>query len=101
MVTLVHEIWEVIDDRGSVLPALGLAGPDGDGFRERLHEDAREDGLEPPRCVGTFEAGSHFEAMTIYYRRYNRGEYTADLASDREPYPEEWARRQAGEQRGL
>jgi hypothetical protein len=68
MATLVHEIWETIDDRGGVLPSLELAGPDGDDLRKRLHEDAHEEGLEPPRCVRTSEVGSHFEAMTIYYR---------------------------------
>jgi hypothetical protein len=38
MATLVHEIWETIDDRGGVLPSLGLAGPDGDDLRKRLRE---------------------------------------------------------------
>ena len=95
MAKLVHEIWETIDDRGQVIPALGLAGPDGDDFRRLLHEHARADGLAPPRCVQRFEAESHVEAMTIYYRRYGRGKYTTDFAPDREPYPEEWARRQA------
>ena len=92
---LVHEIWETIDERGHVLPALGLAGPDGDDFRKLLHEHARQDGLGPPRCVRTFEAESHFEAMTIYYGHYNWGEYTTEFASDLDFYPEEWALRQA------
>jgi hypothetical protein len=59
---------EVTDDRGHVLPGLCLAGPDGEDFRKRLREDPLEDGLGPPHCVRTFEASSHFEAMTIYYR---------------------------------
>jgi hypothetical protein len=88
MVKLIHEIWEVTDNRGCVLPALILAGPDGEAARKLL----REEGV--PECVHRFEAGSHFEAMTIYYRHYGRGEYTTDFASDREPYPEDWARRQ-------
>jgi hypothetical protein len=97
MAKLVHEIWETIDDHGQVLPALALAGRDGDGLRELLHENAREDGHRPPRRVRTFEAGSHFEAMTIYYRHYDRGEYTSDFAADREPYPDDWAQRQSVE----
>jgi hypothetical protein len=87
MAKLVHEIWEETDDRGQVLPSLGLAGPDGEGFRKLLREDAR--------CVRRFEAESHFEAMTIYYRHYGWGEYTSDLAPDREPYPDHWAQRQS------
>jgi hypothetical protein len=81
MAKLIHEIWEETDDLGQVHPALGLAGPDGEGFRKLLREDAR--------CVHRFEAGSHFEAMAIYYRHYGWGEYTSDFAWDREPYPEE------------
>jgi hypothetical protein len=88
MAKLVHEIWEVTDNRGGVLPALILAGPDGEAARKLLGEEG------VPKCVGRFEAGSHFEAMTIYYRHYGRGDYRTDFVSDREPYPEERARRQ-------
>jgi hypothetical protein len=95
MARLVHEIWEVTDDHGHVLPGLCLAGPGGDGFRKLLHEGAREDGRGAPRRIHKFEAGSHFEAMTIYYRHYGRGEYASDFASDHEPYPDEWAQRQS------
>ena len=94
MAKLLHEIWETMDGRGQVLPALGLAGPDGDSFRKLLHEHAREDGFAPPRCVRTFEAENNFDAMTIYYQHYGWGAYPTDFASDRERYPEEWARRQ-------
>jgi hypothetical protein len=86
MAILVHEIWEDVGDDGGVLPGLCLAGPDGEAFRNLLRRDAR--------CAGRFEAGSHFEAMTIYYRHYGWGRYTSDLASDREPYPEGWSERQ-------
>jgi hypothetical protein len=55
---LVHEIWEDVGDDGNVLPGLCLAGPDGEAFRKLTHEDAR--------CIDRFEAGSHFEAITIY-----------------------------------
>ena len=89
MVKLVHEIWQMTDDRGRMLSALSLAGPDGEPFRRMLrheHEDAT--------CVHKFEAESHFEAMTIYYRHLGRGEYSSEFPMDREPYPHEWALRQ-------
>jgi hypothetical protein len=95
MAKLVHEIWEVIDDRGQVLPAVCLAGPDGEAFRKRLEKDALEESQSPPRCVRRFEANSHFEAMTIYYRHYGWGVYTTNFASDRDPYPDDWVPRQA------
>jgi hypothetical protein len=94
MAKLVHEIWEVIDDSNQVLPAVCLAGPDGEAFRKLLHQDALADGLGCPRCVRNFQANSHFEAMTIYHRHYDWDAYTTDFASDREPYPDDWARRQ-------
>jgi hypothetical protein len=84
MTILIHEIWEVLDDDGQVLPACLFAGPRGDEGR-RL--------LGPNAClVHTFKAGSHFEAMTIYYDFYRWGVYTTDHASDVEPYPDEWAK---------
>jgi hypothetical protein len=87
MAMLVHEIWEDVGDDGSVLPGLCLAGPDGEAFRKLLHRDAR--------CTVRFEAGSYFEAMTIYYRHHGWGAYTTDFASDREPYLEDRAQRQS------
>jgi hypothetical protein len=86
MAKLIHEIWETFDDRGDVLPGVCLAGPDGDGFRKLQDGNAR--------CVRRFEAGSHFEAMTIYHHHYGWGEYTTDQAWDHQPYPEDWAERQ-------
>ena len=94
MAMLVHEIWETVGKNGHVLPGCCLAGPDGDGFRELLHADASNKGISAPRYVCSFEAGCHFEAMTIYYRHYGWGEYTTDIAWDREPYPDDWAQRQ-------
>jgi hypothetical protein len=94
MAKLIHEVWEVTDERGQVLPALFLAGPDGEGARKLLHEHAVEDGLSAPKCVRRFEADSHFEAMTIYYRLYDRGDYTSEFAADHDPYPDDWAQRQ-------
>jgi hypothetical protein len=87
MAKLTHEIWEELDEHGNVLPGVCLAGPDGEGFRKLQNKNAR--------CVLRFEAGSHFDAMTTYYRLYGWGEYTSDFTSDREPYPDEWARRQS------
>ena len=87
MAMLVHEIWEDVGDDGSVLPGVCLAGPDGDAFRKHLHPDAR--------CADRFEAGSHFEVMTIYYRHYGWGDYASSFASDRSPYPEDWEIRQS------
>jgi hypothetical protein len=91
LANLIHEIWEVIDDRGQVLPSLVLAGPDGDAARKLLREEAGEDNQAAPRCVLRFEAESHDEAMQLYYRHYGRGQYVSEFVCDREPYPEEWA----------
>ena len=88
MATLIHEIWED-EDEGSISQGVCLAGPDGDDFRKLLGGRAR--------CVHRFEAGCHFEAMTIYYRLYGRGIYTSDFAADHEPYPDDWAQRQANQ----
>jgi hypothetical protein len=83
MATLIHEIWKDEDNMEGVC----LAGPDGDDFRRLLGSKAK--------CVRRFEAGSHFEAMTIYYHLCSRGTYTSDFAADRDPYPDDWAQRQA------
>ena len=83
MAILIHEVWEDLNG----LPGLCLAGPDGDGFRELLDK--------PARLVRRFKAGSHFEAMTIYYDFLGEGVYTSDFAIDREPYPDDWAERQS------
>ena len=86
MATLIHEVWEEIGERGEALPGLCHAGPSGDGFREQLKPNAR--------LVRTFEANSHFEAMTIYYRLYGWGDYTTEFAIDYEPFPQAWAEEQ-------
>jgi hypothetical protein len=83
MATLIHEVWEDLDDDGQILSSVCLAGPDGDGFRALLSSNARR--------VATFSASCHYEAMTKYYAMYGRGDYTTDQAWDYEPYPEEWA----------
>jgi hypothetical protein len=86
MVILLHEIWEHLDEDGQHLPGCCLAGPDGEAFRRLLGPNAR--------LIHTFEAGSHFEAMTIYNRLVGYGAYTSDHPWDMEPYPAEWATRQ-------
>ncbi len=90
MAVLVHEVWEWIDD-GMVLHACCLAGPLGDGCRRSLGSATR--------LLTTFEASSHFAAMTVYNRYLGRGTYTTHEPWDHEPYPDEWLteeRRQTG-----
>ena len=89
MATLIHEIWLCPDDQGQWLPACLLAGPDGDAARRLLEPGSR--------LIHTFEAASHFEAMTAYYRFMDFGTYTTDQAWDYQPYPEDRAQRQRGE----
>ena len=86
MALLQHEVWEEPDGDGGRLPGLCLAGPDGDGFRALLRPGAR--------CVHTFAAGSHFEAMTIYHQMLGREPYVTDHDEDHAPYPDAWALRQ-------
>jgi hypothetical protein len=64
----------------------------GDGARALLGPGAR--------LVGTFEAGSTFEAMTRYNERLGRGPWMTDIAQDHEPYPDEWRRIQDGSSTG-
>ena len=63
---VLHEVWL----GGEELGCLCLSGPEGDGARAML-----EPGAE---LVWTFEASSHFEAMTLYYQFRGWGEYTTD-----------------------
>ncbi len=83
---LLHEVWEDPGEDGRSLHSLQYAGPLGDGARRRLGPRAR--------LLTTFEAGSHFEAMTIYYRLMGWGEYTTDQPWDYQPYPDEWFKEQ-------
>jgi hypothetical protein len=78
---LVHEVWEEISD-GMVLHTCCLCGPRGADCRHTLATGAR--------LLTTFEAGSHFEAMTAYHRYLDREAYTTDQAWDHQPYPTEW-----------
>lgn len=84
MAMLTHEIWVGPDG----LPGLCLSDPDGDGFRA----------LQEPGSVlvGTFEAGSHLEAMSKYHAFLGRGDYRSDFNEDAAPYPDEWLEVQRG-----
>jgi hypothetical protein len=74
---LLHEIWE--DAEG--LSGLVLAGEKGAAARQLLQQEGH-------KLIHTFYAASHFEAMTIYYAYYHRGEYTTELETDKLPYSE-------------
>jgi len=80
---LKHELWK--DVGGDEYPELTfcLAGPHGDGARGLLSPKAE--------LIWMVDAGSHFEAMTAYYRFMGWGEYTTDQEWDTRPYPEEWS----------
>ena len=87
MADLLHEIWVDAGESGVEMEGCCLAGPDGDAFRRRLQPSAR--------LLRTFEAGSHFEAMSTYHRLLGREPYVSDLAQDHAPYPDEWRDRQS------
>jgi hypothetical protein len=86
MVKLLHEVWEDTEADGQSLSGCCLAGPDGDAFRKLLSSNAH--------MIYGFEAGSHFEAMTTYYRLMGWGVYTTTESRDVEPYPADWLTRQ-------
>jgi hypothetical protein len=81
MARLKHEVW--IDTDG--LEMCCLAGPDGDEARGLLEPGAK--------LLWTFEAGSHFEAMTIYHQHLGREPHASSEASDAAPYPGKWKER--------
>jgi len=74
-------VWEEINN-GMLLHTCCLCGPRGDACRRTLTPGGR--------LLTRFEAGSHFEAMTIYHRLLGREMYASQQASDHEPYPDEW-----------
>jgi hypothetical protein len=86
MSRLVHEIWEETTDDGMILHSCCLAGVLGAECRKSLAPNAR--------LLSTFEAGSHFEAMTIYHEYLDREKYTTIYEQDYLPYPREWADKQ-------
>jgi hypothetical protein len=83
---LLHEVWEDFGEQGESLHSLQFAGPRGEDARRWLGPKAR--------LIATIEAGSHYEAMTLYHQMLGREPYTTNQPSDHEPYPEEWIRDQ-------
>lgn len=79
---LLHEVWEDFGDEGESLPCLVYSGRLGDEARSLLSPQAR--------LLTTFEAGSHFEAMTIYHKLMGWGKYFTAQPWDDQPYPAEW-----------
>jgi len=82
MATLKHELW--VDPEG--LDTFLLAGP--------LRDDARKQLPAGSKLIWTVEAGSHFDAMSKYYKYRGLGKYESDQAWDFKPYPEEWLKAQ-------
>jgi hypothetical protein len=78
MAILLHELWLEEDNEQTFC----LAGPMGDSARALLSPNAK--------LVWTVEAGSHFEAMTKYYKYMNLGLYKTNQDWDKKPYPDEW-----------
>ena len=68
MAILKHELW--VDTEG--FDRFFPAGPMGDAARNLLPAGSK--------LVWTVEAGSHFEAMTKYYRHKGWGTYTTNQA---------------------
>jgi hypothetical protein len=79
---LIHELWEDTEEGTSM---VCLAGQRGEGARSLLSSNAR--------LTWTFEAESHYEAMTVYYSHMGWGEYATDQEQDFQPYPDEWSER--------
>jgi hypothetical protein len=75
MAMLRHEVW--IDADG--LPMCCLAGANGDAARKNLESGAK--------LVWTFEAESHFEAMTKYHQYLGREPYATEHPEDFISYP--------------
>lgn len=51
---------------------------------------------EGATLVWTFEAGSHFEAMTKYNAHVGYEPHATEFPQDHEPYPDEWLAVQQG-----
>ena len=73
-----HEPW----DEGENGLTFCLAGPMGNGARDIFGAAGR--------LVWEVEAGSHFEAMTLYWEHMGWGSYTTDQDWDHQPYTSEW-----------
>ncbi len=79
---LLHELWQDTGEGDYGHYTFCHAGPLGDGARASLSPKAK--------LIWTVEAGSHFEAMTLYYQFMGWGEYTTHHEWDFKPYPDEW-----------
>jgi hypothetical protein len=74
---VIHELWT--NDEG--LDMFCLGGEHGDAARKLLEPDYK--------LVWTCEAGSHFEAMTIYYQFRGYGEFITEfIDEDKKTYKE-------------
>jgi hypothetical protein len=74
---MLHELW--VDSEG--LDTFVLAGPMDDEKRMLIGPEAK--------VVWTVEAGSHFEAMSLYYEYRGWGIYTTQYPeNDMKPYEE-------------
>lgn len=72
---MLHELW----DEGGGEQTFCLAGPRGDAARALLQPGSK--------LIWTVEASSYFEAMTLYYRYMDWGEYVTDFPElDHVPY---------------
>ena len=72
-----HEIW--LDSEG--LTGLCLSGAKGNGARELMQVDGA-------KLIHSFYASSHYDAMTIYYKYMNWGQYNTNQEKDKQLYPE-------------
>jgi hypothetical protein len=74
MAKVKHEVW--VDKHG--LTALCFADERGNGARKLLDEGSK--------MIHTIYAESHFEAMTLYYKFMDWGEYETSFEIDKTPY---------------
>jgi len=72
-----HELWSNEEE----LDTFCLSGEHGDSSRKQLEPDSK--------IIWTCKAGSHFEAMTMYYEFRGWGLYTTDFPEhDKKSYKE-------------
>lgn len=69
-----YQVWKSPDG----LTTVCFADERGDASRDLLEHGST--------LIHTFSAGSHYEAMTIYYQFMGWGGYTTPFEQDKEPY---------------
>ncbi len=74
MAKIKHDIWE--DPEGLTL--LCFSGELGAESRKLLKPNSK--------IIRSFDADSHFDAMTKYYAFMDRGKYKSDFEEDKQPY---------------